>query len=371
MFRRIIFMKRNGENIYRRKDGRWEGRYIKGRKSNGKLYYGYVYSRNYKEVKKNLFLFKLQYKENYLHDTKKINHSLTLQDWSLGWLAKQEKKVKPNTYISYESKMKNHIFPMLGDIELSNLTSSELQEVVDQLGEKLSISSLRAVFRVLRTCLNDAVKEERISSNPLDRVEFPTEDRSEVKAFTLEEQKRIIAAITDYKYLPILTAIHTGLRIGEISGLKWEDINWTERILYVRNNAQRVKVKKGDKHSKLVITSPKTALSQRVVPISDQLFEVLEISRQSSNSEFVFSSKGGPLDPRTIRNRFKKIKERAQVPDLPFHALRHTFATRCIESGVTVTTVSSLLGHKSTKMTLDIYTNSFITEKREAIAKIA
>lgn len=363
-------MKRKGENIYRRKDGRWEGRYIKERKSDGKIRYGYVYSRNFQEVKKKLFLYKMQYKENYLVQEKRNSRSMTLQDWSIHWLAKQEKRVKPNTSISYESKLKNHLLPSIGQYELEELTGTKLQELVNQLSRSLSISSLRAVFRVLRTCLNDAVKEDLLPTNPLDQVTYPSEGRSEVKAFSVEEQERILGAITEEKYLPILTAMYTGLRIGEIAGLTWNDIDWKEKVLYVRNNAQRVRTKKKTQHSELVIMSPKTTLSQRVIPLSESLVEKLWALHEVSNSSFVFSNKQGPLDPRTIRNRFKKVKEIAQVSDLPFHALRHTFATRCIENGVTVTTVSALLGHKSIKMTLDIYTSSFISEKREAISKI-
>lgn len=363
-------MKRKGENIYHRKDGRWEGRYIKERNSDGKIHYGYVYSRNFQEVKKKLFLYKMQYKENYLSDQKKRNDSLTFQEWAFSWLTKQENRVKPNTYISYESKMKNHILPLIGTIEIDQLSSSELQKAVSRLKEQMSTSSLRAVFRVLRTCLNDAVKEEILTTNPLNHVSYPAENRKEVKAFSIEEQERIIQAINTDKYLPILLAIYTGLRIGEIAGLKWEDINWKERVIYVRNNVQRVQVKKGDKRTVLRVSSLKTASSQRVVPLSDQLFEKLKNLYEHSPSIFVFSNKQGPIDPRTIRNRFKKIKETAQVSDLPFHALRHTFATRCIEKDVTVTTVSALLGHKSIKMTLDIYTSSFMSEKRAAISKI-
>lgn len=363
-------MKSKGENIYRRKDGRWEGRYIKERKSDGKIRYGYVYSRNFTEVKKKLFLYKMQYKENYLGEGKKPHSTMTFQVWANHWLIIQEKRVKPNTYISYESKLKNHLLPYIGQCSLNELTSADLQETVNHLRSSLSPSSLRAVFRVLRTCLNEAVKKELLTMNPLDQVNFPSEEHQKVKAFSAEEQDRIITAISNEKYLPILTAMYTGLRIGEIAGLTWEDIDWEEEVLYVRNNAQRVRMNKANSQSKLVIMSPKTALSQRVIPLNESLLKKLRQLQKVSNSRFVFSSNNAPLDPRTIRNRFKKIKKIAQVPDLPFHALRHTFATRCIENGVTITTISALLGHRSIKMTLDIYTSSFISEKREAISKI-
>ncbi|MGG5369400.1 tyrosine-type recombinase/integrase [Enterococcus sp. AZ196] len=363
-------MSRTGENIYRRKDGRWEGRYIKGRQSNGKLHYGYIYSKSFHEVKEKLFLYKMHYKENYLNRRKSNSQSITLEGWALGWLSLQEKRVKPNTYISYESKMKNHLLPIIGDIPLKELTTKELQQAVNELANKLSPSSLKAVFRVLRTCLNDAVNKEIIISNPLRLVIFPSENKPQLKAFTAEEQERIIQAVNDEKDLPILFALRTGLRIGEIAGLQWSDIDWNRKILYVRHNAQRIKMKNQEKQSRIVIVPPKTDLSHRVVPLSEELVEQLLELQTKSCSEFVFSSKEGPADPRTIRNHFKRIKRIAQVSDLPFHALRHTFATRCIEKDVPVTTVSSLLGHKSVKMTLDIYTDSFIRDKREAISKI-
>lgn len=364
-------MKRTGENIYRRKDGRWEGRYIKGRKDNGNICYGYVYSRNFSDVKKKLFTYKMQYKEQYINRGKHIYHMDTFTTWAIGWLSRQEKKVKPNTLISYENKLKNNLIPLIGNKPLARLTSSDIQKCIDTLNARLAPSTVRANIRVLKSCLNEAIRKDLLSTNPLNHIALPSVPKKAVKAFTNDEQNRICKVVKTNKDLPILVALYTGLRIGEIAGLKWNDINWDDQVIIVRNNLQRLRKEVHQSKTELVNASLKTSLSHRVVPLGKTLSNQLQDLKEVSISEFVFTFKNNePLDPRTIRNRFTKVKQKADVSDLPFHALRHTFATRCIEKGVSVTTISALLGHQSAKMTLDTYTNSFISEKRAAIAKL-
>lgn len=365
-------MAKNGENIYRRKDGRWEGRYIKGRKKDGKIYYGYIYGYKYYDVKEKLFDIKVR-NHQYYQSFGKYKVTKSFETWVKEWLILIESHVKYNTYMNYKSKMVNHVIPKLGDKKLNEVNTSCLQELFTELAENLSESSVYSVYRVLHACFSAAIKNKVLSENPLSDFQLPNRKSSRVKAFSLKEQAKLEEHVLIQEDLPSIVALYTGVRIGELCGMKWRDINWDDKLITINRNIQRQQITtvSGIKKTVLQEISLKTDHSQRIIPLTNRLYYLLkkfEYNHQNLNSAYVFQGKnGGSLDPRTIRYRFSKLKKRAGVTDLPFHSLRHTFATRCIEMGVPITTVSSLLGHSSIKLTLDIYTNSFLSEKRKAI----
>lgn len=361
-------MARTGDNLYKRQDGRWEGRYIKGRKPDGRIIYGSIYHRKYQEAKRLLFEIKFAHRENYMDFGKHRSQTQTVNDWFIYWLDQKKNQLKGTTFQSYESKVMNHVFPFFMDVQLTQLTAEVIQQWVETLSKQLSNNSLHAVFRIFKQGVNAAVAGNKLYRNPIQSVLLPKQTISDARSFSKRDQQQLERACQTFKELPMLIALDTGMRISEIAGLQWRDIDWTNRTIKVQRIVQRIK---GKDKTHLVLQLPKTKTSKRVIPLTQRLFNLLGQHKQNEAQDFIFSGrKGQPLDPRTIRYRFEQLKKQCHVEDLPFHALRHTFATRCIEAGINIPTVSDLLGHSSIKMTLDIYTHSFLSEKRKAIEQL-
>lgn len=362
-------MSRRGENIYKRKDGRWEGRYIKGRQLNGSIHYGYVYGKKYYDVKQKLTLIKSQlphYQEQTIY-----SYSGTVQDWAVYWLENFVlPTVKLSTYVSYKSKLSVHILPQLGETKLTELKKEELQSLCDQLEKKLSGTSVHAVFRVFHTCLGVAQEKELIAKNPADALRLPKLGKRSSKALSVGEQKRLKqVANSTTNGLAVLIALETGMRIGEISGLRWSDIDWERREIHVQRTLQRLTDNNGK--SQIVEGVPKTVSSTRVIPLSKRLYHLLWQQKDASENAYILSNTEKSVEPRVVRYQFKQMSKAAGLSEVTFHTLRHTFATRCLEAGVNIATISALLGHRSIKMTLDVYTHSLLSQEREAIDQVS
>lgn len=362
-------MAKKGENIYKRKDGRWEGRYIKGRRANGSIYYGYVYALNYKEVKEKLVIKKAV---TFSTSTNERFYG-TVNDWFDYWLETVvSTQVKPSTFDSYRSKVDCHIRPTIGDIHLSNLTSTKIDQFINTTKEKISINSLHAVFRVLKTALKYAEKLKFISRSLYENIKLPKAKKPHIATLAQSEHKFLVNKVKNSPQgLPVLMSLETGMRIGEIAGLKWEDINFENQTITIRRTLQRVSTPlKEQVKTHIIEERPKSETSERVIPLSSTLVKRLLNDLKTSHSEYVISNGVKYMEPRAIRYQFRRILEKLNLPNYSFHALRHSFATRCLEKGVNIAVISSLMGHSSTKMTLDIYTNSNLNEERLAIKAI-
>ncbi|WP_207695813.1 hypothetical protein DOK67_0001473 [Enterococcus sp. DIV0212c] len=363
-------MVRKGENIYKRKDGRWEGRYIKGRKRDGSVIYGYVYNKTYTDLKERLLRMKALHAHNYAFKT--IIYQGTLNDWTTCWLKEVQRQLKPSTYASYTNKMIKHILPSLGDIPLQSITTAKINEWIKQLEGHLSPNSVRIVYQVLVSCCTAAVKRELISDNPCKYVVLPKKAPNNINAITSQEQKKLKEKAAKHpKGLAIILALETGMRIGEIAGLKWKDIDFSINTLTVQRTIQRIQTSNDiNKKTQIIEGPPKSITSKRTIPLSKNLSKLLTKQKQTSDGEFVLGG-NKPAEPRLISVWLKKICQSIHFTTIRFHQLRHSFATRCLEKGVNIATISALLGHHSTKMTLDIYVSSFMTEKRKAISLIS
>lgn len=359
-------MAKKGENLYKRKDGRWEGRYIKGRKEDGSIYYGYIYHRNYQDAKRILKMKKLEYSGSGLSKTR----SITCQQWIEKWLHQKNLEVRKSTYMSYRSKLYTHVIPEFGQKDIGMLTEKDLSLWKAKIEQKLGVDSTASVCRVFKQCLIQAQKDGKLKIDSLDVLTIANAPVMKIKALSKQMQEQVEPFLNAQENFPILLALDTGMRIGEICGLMWQDINWEQRSIEVCQNFQRVLAEEPEAYRKTecILLPPKSYSSIRVIPLTSRLYERLR-ALYNENSPFVFCGmkKNAPIDPRTLRYRFKKVLEQAGLPNFTFHSLRHTFATRCIESGASVVTVSSLLGHKSTQLTLDTYAHSFIGEKQKAI----
>lgn len=364
-------MARRGENIYKRKDGRWEGRYIKGRKSCGKIYYGYIYGHKYTEVKDKLIFIK--YEKQIIGKSNVMPYDGQFSDWAFYWLETfVYPKVKNSTYASYKNKLIVHVLSKLGKIKLQNLKKSDFEELLSEMGADLKASSIRAVFSVVKNCLNKAVAMNLLFDNPCTGIELPKVKRKTVQALSVKDQVKLVKEVEEeQKFFSIILALQTGLRIGEICGLKWDDIDFENNILHVNRTIQRIQYgEKGSRKTKIIEIKPKSSNSQRKIPISKGLRKNLLDIKKTSKSDYIISNKNKPLEPRTIAYRFQIVRKKIGLESFSFHSLRHSFATRCLEAGGNIAAISSLLGHSSTKMTLDCYTNSFFSEERDLIDKV-
>ncbi|MGM0124472.1 hypothetical protein IGI37_001850 [Enterococcus sp. AZ194] len=361
-------MARRGENIYKRKDGRWEGRYIKGRYSNGRIYYGYVYAKSFREIRESLSEKKRLY-NNLIVVSDDRNE--TVAQLIHKWLSKElNRQVKASTYSSYKYKMERYILPYLGELPINRLTKTHLQQLIDQLTEKeLSVTTIRTIVQIFKS----AIKSSGLTNPFYDRLfqglHYPFSIKKKIRALSEKEQALLEKeAQQSENGLPILLALHTGLRIGEISALKWQDINFEKKEITVTRTLQRIFNEQQSSQTVIHEGFVKSSASYRTVPLNEKILRLLKNKKRTS--DYVVGRKGRYFEPRTLTYQFKKIINKLKLPMIHFHQLRHTFATRLLELGADIASVSSLLGHQSVKMTLDIYTDSLMAQRKKWVSRL-
>lgn len=364
-------MARRGENIYKRKDGRYEGRYVMGKTEKGKTRFGYVYAHSYGEVRAMLILKKARALGH--HCAGQAPGRGTYGEWVDGWLADMRPRIRASTYASYQVILR-HLKCGLGQRPVASLEMEELQRFMDGLVVRGLAASTRAgILRMLKSSLEAARAAGLIQRNPAVGVKLGRMEKCEQQVLSRGEQGRLAAQAISEGELSILLGLYLGLRVGEIAGLRWDDINWTENTLAVRRTAHRSACADAAGKTSLCVSEPKTFAARRRLPIPEFLMGMLrERYVQAGNGEgFVFGKPGRLCDPRTLQRRLEKLKRRANLPDVHFHTLRHTFATRLLEMGVDVKTVSLLLGHSSVKITLEFYAHATWEHRRQAIDQLA
>jgi len=362
-------MARKGENIYLRRDGRWEGRYIKGRRANGHPHFGSVYGASYGEVKRKLLPLKTAYNTQAMQ----ARCTAPLGDYLLMRLGTQRNsRIKASSYDSYFRIVHNHLLPLLGDVPMHKLNEQHVQQCLHRLQDKgLSAGTVRNIFRYLSGTVRVAVKNGAMSRDVCAEVAPPKAKKPSVHALSRAQQQALDKMAREKQSIEVLLALHTGMRVGEISALRWTDIDLDNRLLTVNHTMQRLNLHKHGTKTQVQLGEPKSDSSQRNIPISAQLACMLAKHRQVSPGEFVVQSRSKAFaEPRVVQYRFARLLELADLPKVGFHALRHSFATRCMELNVDVATISKLLGHSSVKLTLDIYTDSLLEQQYAAVNKL-
>ncbi|MGL4695725.1 tyrosine-type recombinase/integrase [Enterococcus larvae] len=359
-------MAKRGENIYRRKDGRWEGRYKKSRNKNGQIVYGYIYGKKYSEVRE-----KMSEKRVYYPEMSLGTFDGTLSEWLDYWLHIAIKnQVKQSTWTSYESKLRNHIVPFLGSKKLHLIEKKHINTFLQHLiAEKYSENTIQNIFTILSSSFNYAVETGNLVVNPCRGLPFSAQNRArEIHALSIEQQRKLEElAFEEPGCSAVIISLATGMRIGEICGLKWVDIDFNYGIINVNCTLQRIPDPENLNRTKVLIDTPKTKSSLRKIPLAKYLKEYLLERRSTNDSDYVVSSNGSFAEPRVINYRLQKLIKQAKIGTFHFHVLRHTFATRCIENNVDISSLSKLLGHNSVKMTLDTYTDSLWEKRKEAV----
>ncbi len=287
--------------------------------------------------------------------------------------------VKPKTQACYENRIYTHIIPGIGKIPLNKLAQNDLQQfyaklkksgrkrLTDKYGEGLSDRMVRSCHTTCRAALEKAVAEGLITSNPSIGCKLPPKKSKEMQVLTQAEIMRfLIQAKEEGFYEMFLLELTTGMRRGEILGLKWDDLNVQTKDLHI--SRQVVKVK-----GKTTVSTLKTKSSVRTIRLAKEMVELLTEMKQTSINEWMFPSpvkENAPRDPSAVYRRFQLILERANCKTVRFHDLRHTFATMAIENGMDVKTLSAMIGHVSAKTTLDIYSHITDTMQQQAAVKI-
>ncbi len=362
-------MGRRGESVFRRKDGRWEARYPIGKDvTTGKTKYKSVYGDTYSEAKE---------KRTQAMRKAYISRSNGCFTEAVRmWLEEKEPDIKEQTYRRYRQCIDSHIIPYFGSIKCSAITQRtiddflRLKRLSGRLDGKggLSQSTIRGMCIILQSILLFAYQKKLGISEAI-QIKKPRVEKKKVIVLQYTEQKKLEGILMESPVgsnLAIYLALHSGMRIGEICALRWSDIDFEDRLLFVRSTVIR------NKNGQSTIAPPKSETSQRVIPLTMQLTKLLVAERARSTSEFVFSSprKEAFLNPRTLQYRFQAMLSQLGISSISFHALRHTFATRWIECGMDVKSLSEVLGHAGVQITLDIYVHSSDTLKREAIEKL-
>lgn len=367
-------MARKGENIYKRRDGRWEGRYIVGRKVDGRARYASIYGKSYREVRE-----ALERKKGEQYRTMP-NCSLTVKALMAMWLSLRSTEIKASTYQHYLALIERHIVPRLGNIRVGNLTAEMVSAFVKDLlvrGRRdgkggLAPSTVSGILSVLRSAIRLAAKKYAIRDITLFDVKGPAVRQPKTSTLSTAECEtlaRCIMAEPDLSGAAYLLALCCGLRLGELCGLMWSDIHFSESILTINRTVLRIK--DGD-HTKLVVQPPKTESALRPIPLTAGL--LLLFSRFRGNAlddAYVFTGTQKPLEPRTLQKRFKRFLELHGLQHICIHGLRHTFATRSIDGGFDPKTLSEVLGHKNVKTTLQRYVHPSLSQKRRLVEGVA
>ena len=347
-------MARRGENIYKRKDGRWEGRYKCGYSGN-KAKYRSVYAHTYQEVKEKLQ--KLKSAVNYVSSGKR-----TVGELCMEWLTAIRLRVKKSTYACYQLKVNKYILPVFGGLAYDKLTVNVVHEFIDnKLKQGLSAKYISDIIIVFKS-MSKYVSRVHGYANLLENVILPKKEKHEMKLLSKVEQEKLCRFIFDKPNntkLGVMISYYLGLRIGEVCGLKWLDIDFERKILKVQRTVQRI-YENG--FTTLIIDTPKSRSSVREIPLPNFLIEVLKKFKADDNA-FVLSKTDKPVEPRVVQYRFKAMLKKVNLPSINYHSLRHMFATNCIALGFDVKTLSEILGHSSIETTLNLYVHSSMKRK--------
>ena len=368
-------MPRHGENIYKRRDGRYEGRYVIGKTAAGKTRFGYVYGYQYTEVQNALLRKKAEQLNENDRDASRCG--VLLRDWIDRWLENELLgSVKESSYQTYLRQINVHLLPSLGHISLSALTPAVVYSFVVHLKEKgLAHSTVRSAFRLLNAALRFAQEEGLIFKNPCRNIKIQPDEAREQRALSRSEQETLCRAAIRQNDLPALLGLYAGMRLGEVCALRWSDIDWEEKTVTVRRTAQRtasIKSREGTR-TLLMIGSPKSRRSHRVLPIPEFVLDQLRIAFQAAEADdaFIFGKAGRAAEPRTVQRRFQRLMKELGLSGVHFHTLRHSFATRLMELGIDIQTIGALLGHQSAKTTLDFYGHSLSEQQRYAVSLLS
>lgn len=301
-------------------------------------------------------------------------YSKTFEEIVVLWQADKKQYVKRSTYYAYSLLISNHILPFFSG--LGDVTEAHVQEFVfSKLDQGLSRKSVKDILVVLKMILRFGVKLGYMPHREID-VKFPTErERPEVSVLSRGNQKLVMEYVRShfsFMNLGIYICLCAGLRIGEVCALVWDDIDVEMGGVNISKTLQRIYVVEGsERHTELIIDTPKSRNSIREIPLAKDLLKMIRpLKKVVKGSSYVLTNSARPVEPRTYRNYYRRLMRQLDMPDLKFHGLRHSFATRCIESQCDYKTVSVLLGHSNIRTTLNLYVHPNMEQKKKCVEQM-
>ena len=287
------------------------------------------------------------------------------------WKADKKQYVKKSSYAAYLLLTENHLLPAFG--QKHEIEETDVQAfVLKKLDSGLSQKTIKDILIVLKMILKFGAKKKWTTYTPFD-IQFPTIRESQsMEVLSRADQKKIMSYIQEhftFRNLGVYICLSAGMRIGEVCALTWEDVDTDSGVINVRRTIQRIYViEDGQRRTELILDSPKTKNSIREIPLSKDLLRILKPFKKIVNpSFFVLTNDAKPTEPRTYRSYYKNLMKDLKMPELKFHGLRHSFATRCIESNCDYKTVSVLLGHSNISTTLNLYVHPNMEQKKNCL----
>ena len=355
-------MSKRKSNIYLRKDGRWEGRmHISGTQK-----YKSVYGKTYTQAKDKLHKLCLE------NSTPTQLCSLFFNDVFEKWLTAQALKIKESSYANYKFKFEKHISPFFKGIKYTKVSEKTLNYFLNEkaksnLSSKYIIDMLVLIKSAAKWAETNHNFENKISDFTL-----PKQKKSEHILLNKEQKKVLqnqLLKANSKRCAGILLAMFTGLRIGELCGLKWEDVDFDEKKLFVRRTVQRITVSGELRKTAVRITSPKSETSIRVIPLPCFLIKLLKTFKDNGDF-FILSGDCKPVEPRCMAYFFKSVLKKLNLPNVKFHSLRHSFASCCLQNSFDIKTLSEILGHSNIKTTMNIYLHTSMEQKIECMSRL-
>ncbi len=358
-------MPRKGENIYKRKDGRWEGRYIQSHNADNKAKYAYVYGKTYSEVK-----HKLQEERSVLKiKTRYSPKALTYSELLDLWLHSSQLNTKESTHARYAYLTDTHIKPQLGNYYLASLSTEVVEDFIEykltdgRLDGKggLSPKTVIDILAIVKSTIEYAKYKNHPVICNLSKLSVKKKEK-EMRVLSQSEQDALTKVLVDdmdlYKF-GVFLSLYTGIRVGELCALQWEDFGASQKTLKIKKTIQRIQDTENGAFAKtkIVITEPKSQCSVREIPLPSFVISVAQKFVASPKS-YILTGNEKYIEPRTMQNRFKSYVKESGISDTNFHALRHTFATRCVEVGFEIKSLSEILGHANVNITLNRYVHS-------------
>lgn len=370
-------MPRTGENIYKRKDGRWEGRYLKGKTNTGKGSYGYVYGKTYREVKEKQLKAITQLVAKNTPTT--LKNEDTFGETALSWLSATEAQVKESSAVKYRSLLEKHIIPTFRDCRFCELTNEKIQTFSTELltgggthGRALAAKTVSDILSVFRSILSFAAEQGKTIPTDGRGIRIKRKQKP-LRVLSRSEQDilcKYLLENADRKNIGILLCLFTGVRVGELCALRWEDISFHDYTVHIHQTMQRIKDRgENTAKTKVVVTEPKSPCSNRLIPIPQELTSVLKTIPDRTG--YFLTGTEQQMEPRVMQNQFKRILGKCKIEHANFHALRHTFATRCIELNFDPKSLSEILGHANVTITMNRYVHPSMKLKRDHMDRLS
>ncbi|MDD5835615.1 MAG: tyrosine-type recombinase/integrase [bacterium] len=355
-------MGRKGESIFKRKDGRFEARYVKDYK-NDVPNYGYIYGKSYSEVKEKRRLITIEIEKKKINYANKEKFNYYIYKWLEG----KKDKIKKSSYATYLNKVKKHLLPDLGECQVNIINREFIEEYLKNKAIFLETNTVHELGMILK----QIIKENTLNID----FDIPIKKKKPIEVFQSEEIKRLEnnTLISDNPYiLGIGLSLYTGIRIGELCALKKENFDLDNQLIYINHTLIRVNSDNYSTKTQVILDDPKTANSNRVVPIANKLLVPLKeyLAKIPNDNYYFLTNSYHYMEPRSYYNKYLYYLKKWGIKKHKFHTLRHTFATNAIEKNMDVKALAEVLGHSNVSITLNLYVHPSINYKRECIDKI-